>query len=607
MKMVKLDEGRAFVYHGSSSGLSASPNWTAESNKENGSFGWSVSTAGDINGDGYSDVVIGAPYYEGGQINEGRAYLYRGSSAGLSASANWMAESNQANAYFGCSVSTAGDVNGDGYSDVIIGAYGYDNDKEDEGGAYVYYGSSGGLSYSANWMAEGNQIYTRFGWSVSTTGDVNGDGYSDIVIGAPFYYNSLSGSGSAFVYYGSSSGLSASANWIAEMDRLDTYFGACVSTAGDVNGDGYSDIIIGAYAYDNGVILDGGRVFVYYGNNGGGLRSTQQQYRAGTSIVIGPDGKTGTNGQVRFNGFAKSPFGRADGKLVYEYAANGSHFGSMVNSSGSQSSYTDLGTTISGVQLNQDVSGIPTMKNYRWRERIKYRLVNNPYQVYGPWRYYTSYQPFSFGSFKPQNVPLPVELATFAVTSIGSSVTLHWRTATEVNNYGFEVEIRRIQNQNEPLPTLPYRGGEGWGCVGFVAGAGTSNSPQDYTYTDENLSSGRYAYRLKQVDQEGTFKYWQSLEVEIGLAPRELTLSQNYPNPFNPSTTIEFTLAENGNVTLKIFDMLGREVATLVDGERKAGKVYKEVFDASKLASGLYFYWLQTAKNSLVKKLMLMK
>ena len=164
-------------------------------------------------------------------------------------------------------------------------------------------------------------------------------------------------------------------------------------------------MIIGAPYYDNGQ-TDEGRAFVYYGNNGSGLRSTLQQYQAGTSTIVGPHGKTGEDGQIRFNGFAKSPFGRADGKLVYEYVENGSPFGSIVNFSGQQSSYTDLGTTITGIQLNEDVSGIQQNKNYRWRERIKYSPVNNPYQVYSPWRYYTSYQPTSFESFKRPNIAI---------------------------------------------------------------------------------------------------------------------------------------------------------------------------------------------------------
>ncbi len=406
-------EGRAYVYHGSASGLSATASWIAESNQADVHFGYSVSTVGDVNGDGYSDVIVGAPGYTNGQTDEGRAYVYYGSSGGLSTSANWTAESDQADAYYGTSVSTAGDVNGDGYSDVIVGAPYFDNGETEEGRAYVYHGSASGLSATANWTDESNQVGAIFGTSVSTAGDVNGDGYSDVIVGAYYYDNSETDEGRAYVYHGSSSGLSLTANGTAESGQVNALFGNSVSSAGDVNGDGYSDVIVGAPRYDNSE-TDKGRAFVYYGNNGSGLRSTLQQYQAGTSTIVGPDGKTGEDGQIRFNGFAKNPFGRAEGKLVYEYVANGSPFGTIVNFSGQQSFYTDLGTTISGIELNEDVGPIQQNKNYRWRERIKYSPVNNPYQVYGPWRYYTSYQPTSFGSFKqpdfaPQTDTIKVE------------------------------------------------------------------------------------------------------------------------------------------------------------------------------------------------------
>ncbi|MBK8553946.1 MAG: FG-GAP repeat protein [Ignavibacteria bacterium] len=144
----------------------------------------SVSSAGDVNGDGYSDVIVGAPYFDNGQNDEGAAFVYHGSVTGLSTFSNWSAEGNQSLAYFGTSVSTAGDVNGDGYSDVIVGAYWFDNGHTQEGKAFVYHGSASGLSLTPNWSAEGNQAGTYYGNSVSSAGDVNGDGYSDVIVGA---------------------------------------------------------------------------------------------------------------------------------------------------------------------------------------------------------------------------------------------------------------------------------------------------------------------------------------------------------------------------------------------------------------------------------------
>ncbi|MCI0473652.1 MAG: integrin alpha, partial [Ignavibacteria bacterium] len=264
----QTDEGRTFVYHGSASGLLTTANWTAESDQASAHFGCSVSTAGDVNGDGYSDVIVGAYYYDNGETDEGRAFVYHGSSSGLSLTQNWTAESDQASAYFGYSVSTAGDVNGDGYSDVIVGACAYDNGQNNEGRAFVYHGSASGLSATSNWTAESVQANAYFGCSVSTAGDVNGDGYSDVIVGANYYSNGQSNEGRVFVYHGSASGLSATANWTAESDQAGAWFGYSVSTAGDVNGDGYSDVIVGAYIYDGGQI-DEGRAFVYHGSSSG--------------------------------------------------------------------------------------------------------------------------------------------------------------------------------------------------------------------------------------------------------------------------------------------------------------------------------------------------
>ncbi len=253
----QIDEGRAYVYHGSAMGLSTSPDWTAESDQAHTYYGYSVSSAGDVNGDGYSDVIVGVPDYDNGQTNEGRAYVYHGSAAGLSTTPDWTAESDQEIAYFGNSVSSAGDVNGDGYSDVIVGAYRYDNGQIDEGRAYVYHGSATGLSTSPDWTAESDQAEAWFGYSVSSAGDVNGDGYSDVIVGVPDYDNGQTDEGRAYVYYGSASGLSPTSDWIAELDQVEALFGFSVSTAGDVDNDGYADVLVGAPSLGNAYVYRG--------------------------------------------------------------------------------------------------------------------------------------------------------------------------------------------------------------------------------------------------------------------------------------------------------------------------------------------------------------
>jgi hypothetical protein len=258
----EADEGAAFAYAGSASGP-VGPIWTGESGQAGALFGFSVSSAGDVDGDGYGDVIVGAPDYTNGETNEGRAYVYSGSDAGLSDFPSWVAESSHAYAYFGCWVSSAGDVNGDGFSDVIVGAFGYDGGEADEGRAYVYHGSPEGLGATPAWTAESGQVGAYFGRRVATAGDVNGDGFSDVIVAAELYDAPTFGEGRAFVYYGSSDGLSLTPAWTAESDESVALFGSSVASAGDVNGDMYSDVIIGARQAGD---ADEGRVFVYHGS-----------------------------------------------------------------------------------------------------------------------------------------------------------------------------------------------------------------------------------------------------------------------------------------------------------------------------------------------------
>ncbi len=194
---------------------------------------------------------------------------------------------------------------------------------------------------------------------------------------------------------------------------------------------------------------------------------------------------------------------------------------------------------------------------------------------------------------------VPVELISFSASVAANVVTLSWSTATELNNHGFEIE-RSLDKINLP-------GGKvGWITIGFREGKGTTSEPQQYSYSDIllDIEATNHYYRLKQVDFDGSFKYSSIVEVEI--APLVFSLSQNYPNPFNPSTTISYQLPVNSFVTLKVYDVLGNEVATLVNEEKLAGE-YEIDFNASEMGSGIYFYKLQTGSFVKTNKMVLMK
>ena len=183
-------------------------------------------------------------------------------------------------------------------------------------------------------------------------------------------------------------------------------------------------------------------------------------------------------------------------------------------------------------------------------------------------------------------VVVPVEISTFNATVASTQVKLEWRTKTEVNNYGFEIERRTIGKSNMI-----------WNKIGFVAGSGTSNSPHEYSFLDHNLTPGRYVYRMKQIDNDGSFKYYGNAEVEL-LPPLIFALDQNFPNPFNPITTMAFSVPEQTAVTLKVYDLLGKEVATLMNNEIIAAGNHSKQWNAEGLPSGVYFYRLSVVPSA---------
>ena len=296
----QTDEGRAFVYHGSATGLGATPAWIKEINQGAAEFGSAVACAGDVNGDGFDDVIIGAPVASNGQFQEGRAFVYLGSASGLASLPIWSAESDEAFAGFGATVASAGDVNGDGFDDIVVGAPDATNGEASEGRASVYFGSASGPSTAPDWTFESDQAGAAFALSVAGAGDVNGDGYADVAIGAPYFDAGETNEGRSFVFHGSSAGLSATPAWTAESDQAFASFGTSIASAGDVDGDGFSDLVVGAWQYDAGQ-LNEGRVFAFLGSSTG-LDSTpawtgeSDQANAAFGFCVAPAGDVNGDG-----------------------------------------------------------------------------------------------------------------------------------------------------------------------------------------------------------------------------------------------------------------------------------------------------------------------
>ncbi len=190
--------------------------------------------------------------------------------------------------------------------------------------------------------------------------------------------------------------------------------------------------------------------------------------------------------------------------------------------------------------------------------------------------------------------PVPVELTSFTAELIAGNVLLRWRTATELNNKGFEIERKNISQK------------ESWELNAYVGGAGTTSNPQNYSFLDKKIEDGEtYCYRLKQIDYNGSYYYSNEVEIKTYL-PYNFSLSQNFPNPFNPTTNIKYEVPQKGFITIKVFNVLGKEITRLVNEEKPVGS-YEIIFDGNDLPSGIYFYNIQSGNFNSTRKFILLK
>lgn len=435
------NEGTAWVYHGSSSGLSTSPSWHKDSDQDDAQFGYAVGNAGDVNGDGYGDVIVGSPFYDSSETDEGGAWLYKGSAAGLISTPIWHAYGGQEGAEFGYDVGTAGDINADGYSDVIIGAPYWDNDENNEGGAWVYLGSKDGLSLTHKWRNDGDQIGANYGSSVSTAGDVNGDGHSDIIIGTPGWNGTYENEGKAEVYHSSGNSIYLSPSWTKVSNQLSAYFGYSFGSAGDVNGDGYADIIVGGYLWHDGETGEGG-AWVYHGSSTGVI-SAPKWYGQGDQTSAHYGSSVAGAGDTNGDGYAEVVVGapwyevshNQEGRafVYYGNGGKGNSFGlyminlttgyvanlGELNSSGFRiylndnspfgfgqikyevevkpirANFDGQNTTIEpatawydillGSRVSTSINSVSQCAPFHWRMRIKYKPATTPFMPASRW------------------------------------------------------------------------------------------------------------------------------------------------------------------------------------------------------------------------------
>lgn len=295
----EANEGAVLIYFGAATGVDGIIDAVLEVNQADARFGAAVASAGDVNGDGFDDLVVGAPFFDGANTNEGRAFIFFGGAGAFNTVPDANLILSQGSAFFGVSVAGAGDVNGDGYADVLVGSNGYDGAATNTGAALLYFGGPGTFNAVADAQLESANPGVRFGSAVTGAGDVNGDGFADIVIGSPFYANGQTDEGAAFLYFGGAGAFNNGTDAHFEANQAAAEFGSAVAAAGDVNGDGFSDVLVGAARFDNGQV-DEGAGFVFFGgstvNNVVDASFENNQAGSATGTAVAPVGDINADG-----------------------------------------------------------------------------------------------------------------------------------------------------------------------------------------------------------------------------------------------------------------------------------------------------------------------
>ncbi len=306
----RVNEGLAYVFRGAPEGVGATPAWTGSPGQPLARFGTALVAAGDIEGDGFADVLVAAPSYDGTESDQGRAYLFSGGADGLPAEPGWTFDGGEAGAFLGEAVAGAEDINGDGFADVVVGAPYCDEGALDSGAVLVFLGSRTGLPTSPSQESHFNISGARFGAALAGVGDVNGDGHADVLVGVPGWNSTIAGVGAAFLYLGVVGGLEPAPGWHADGTEADEAFGAALAAAGDVNGDGFADVVVAAPLHD-GLGDDRGRVALYLGG-AAGLAATPAWTAVGDQDGARFGAAVGRAGDVDGDGFGDVLVGAPD-------------------------------------------------------------------------------------------------------------------------------------------------------------------------------------------------------------------------------------------------------------------------------------------------------
>jgi hypothetical protein len=526
----------------------------------NDNFGSAVAGMGYFDNDNIPDIAVGAKGTDEGANSAGAVWLIFLNSNGSvkshieisNATGGLETEALGTSDLFGRSVTSLGDMDGNGFTDIAVGASG---DDDHTGAIWILYLKQDGTVDSTLKIGNtelGNNItpFSCFGTSITALGDIDGDENTDIAVGAPFDDDGGSGVGSnrgaVWILFLNSNGTVKSYQKISDTEGNfsgslddDDQLGRSVALLADIDDNGYSALAVGANLDDDSDSdeSDVGAAWILFLKNDGTVSSFQKISDSQGNFTAEID----------------------DGDQL-------------------ATSLTAL-TDLNGDGIKELVVGATGDDNSNNQGAIWLLYLNGP-------------------------MPVPVELAVFAADLEYQTVTLNWLTVTESNNYGFTIERQAAEDE-----------GNTWQNIGFIEGNGTTTRSHRYQFVDNldaaQLKNARVInYRLKQTDTDGTFSYSQVVTVTINL-PKIYELLQNHPNPFNPDTEISFQIPESGHVKLTIFNLLGQRIQTLADSKYEAGyhnlKWHGKDSNGNDVSSGGYLYQIQAGDFTQVKKMGLMR
>ena len=516
--------GAIYAFYGKATGVGTVTSVIGESGSQ---LGYTVA-AGDFNGDGYKDVLAGAPAWPANAY-WGQARIYYGSATGMSSTVGWTLDGDHVNGtYFGDRVASAGDLNHDGYDDIIVSASQYSLPSFFSicGKVCIYYGSASGPHTTPDWQFIGTMQVEMLGSSTAAA-DLNGDGYIDVAVHGPGYkVGTKSFSGKVYVFYNGPSGLHTTPDWTVEGANAGDALGEQMQNAGDVNGDGYDDLIIATDEYNS----KQGIAYVYYGS-ATGLGTSANWSHTGQAAQARYSHGIASAGDVNNDGFH-------DLIVTDQYddmtGVNGSgHAWIYVGSASGLSPTANWYTTTNDWQLSFGHAGISAgdIDNDGYDEV----LVSNVNNSYAGVRLY-----------KRPVIVLPLTLLSFAYQCRGIDVQLLWRTTEEVNFKKFVIE----KSTN----------GSDWQYAGSVDATGTPTGLSNYNYFVPIPTTTNF-YRLKMVDIDGKYTYSQVLTVKNTCGEQSNFTWIAAPNPIRSSGTLQLNLNNyiNSNEPLKVqlTDMMG--------------------------------------------------